>query len=130
MRRTTPARIGAWAGALGWTALCAYLLLWPAEETTVEDVSKAFGGTDLTDAIGHGGLLFGEAALLFILLCHYLPPPRARRWATGSAILFGATLEVAQHWIPGRGFAWLDISANALGPLLFAALAARSCSAR
>lgn len=118
-RRTT-ARVAGWVVAIGWTLVLGYLLLWPSDGTTVEDVSGTFGGSDLTDAAGHVVLFLVESAVLHNLLRHYLAPRRALYAALGGALLLGLALEAAQHWIPARGFALLDLGANWSGAAIFA----------
>jgi hypothetical protein len=98
-----------------WTALFCYLLLWPSEGTAVHDVSVAFGGTDWTDAAGHVVLAFVETALIYSLLCHYIPARRVFLYTLGGALALGLVLELAQHWVPARGVTLMDLSANWLG---------------
>src|SRR5690606_35740104 len=50
MRRSTILR---WAAAVGWTVLVVALTLLPGSSRVVHDTSAWFGGTELTDAIGH-----------------------------------------------------------------------------
>lgn len=107
-----------WVLALLWTVLIGYLLLWPSEETAVEDVSDTFGGTDLTDAVGHVALMAIETLLVYGVLVHSWPARRALRGAALFTLILGLVLEGAQHWIPSRGFALLDLSANWLGVAL------------
>jgi hypothetical protein len=95
-----------------WTGLMGYLLLWPSRGTPVHDVSAFFGGTDLTDAVGHVVLAFIETALLFSVLRHYMPARRALIWTLGSALTLGFVLELAQNWIPARGVTLVDLGAN------------------
>jgi hypothetical protein len=104
-----------WLLAGLWTVLICYLLLWPSEGTAVHDVSAFFGGTDLTDAVGHFVLAFIETSLLYCVLCHYMPARRALSWTLGSALVLGLALELAQNWIPARGVTLLDLGANWLG---------------
>jgi VanZ family protein len=111
----------AWFAALGWTALVCVLMLLPGEDSAAKDTSDLFGGTDLTDAIGHA-LLFGMlAGLLFRAWSQHLPARRALGWALGVTLLLGTGLEVTQSWIPERGAALLDFGANWLGALLIGA---------
>ncbi len=123
-RKDIPARFVvavSWLAAFGWTLLLGYFMLWPSDGTTVEDVSKTFGGSDLTDAAGHVALFLVETAALYNLLRHYLPAPRALYGAIGGTLVLGLMFEAAQTWIPARGFALLDLGANWSGVGLFAA---------
>ena len=43
-------------------------------------------------------------------------PTRHSAWAIAAALLgYGALIEIAQIWIPGRDASWLDLLADALG---------------
>ena len=97
--------------------LC-YLLLWPSDGTAVRDISVFFGGTELSDALGHVILMFVEASLCFSLLRHYAPKEKARIYAAVASISFAFLLETAQFFIPSRGAALIDFGANSLGVIL------------
>ena len=47
-----------------------------------------------------------------------LPSRRAGWWAAAAMVAMGVVLELVQTQIPGRGFEWSDMSANALGVAL------------
>lgn len=111
-----------WILAAGWTLLLCYLLLAPSEGSGVKEVSGTFGGTDLTDAVGHVALLLVETFLVFILARHYVPEQRAATIAVVWALGLGTALELAQLWIPARGAALLDVAANWCGAGLFVVL--------
>lgn len=103
--------------------MVSYLLLWPSEGTAVRRISLFFGGSDLSDALGHIVLIFVETNLSFILLRHYHPQDIAARYAVRGTLVFALFLETAQFFIPGRGAALIDFAANALGVSLFSVLA-------
>lgn len=108
--------------AIGWTVLLGVLMLSPGKATFAEDVSRAFGGTDLTDAIGHVILTAVETALVFNALRLMLPLWTALGAAAVFTAILGVLLELAQLYIPYRGVSVLDFSANALGVVLCVAV--------
>ena len=114
-----------WLLAGLWTALTGYLLLWPSEGSSVEEVSSFFGGSDLTDALGHVALIFVETALLYGLFRYYAPR-RAAGYALGSALVLGLILETAQNWIPGRGAGLYDLGANWAGAVMLMVVVSRA----
>jgi VanZ family protein len=109
-----------WSAALLWTALVCALMLLPGRGTVVEDTSRAAGGTDLTDAIGHV-ILFGILAGLW---WGALAPRRgwsaALRIALGVALVLGLLAEAGQSLMPDRGVSLLDFLANELGAVVAA----------
>lgn len=107
----------AWLAALAWTVLVCFLMLTPADDNVVEDTSSAFGGTDLTDAVGHV-ILFAALAGVWFNALRLRWPPRRAWWITRVGGLALATaLELAQTRVPDRGASWLDLGANWLGIL-------------
>jgi len=112
----------AWLAVAAWLALVEFLMLAPGEGTPVEDVSRAFGGTDLTDALGHVVLFGVLIALLAHALGFHVVPGRALSLAVGSAFVLGAALELAQLAAVERGATLLDVAANWLGVLAGAVL--------
>jgi len=114
-----------WLLAGLWTVLTCYLLLWPSEGTSVENVSSFFGGSDLTDSLGHVVLAFVETALLYGLFRHYVPR-RASVYTLGSALMLGLLLELAQNWIPARGANLFDLSANWAGAVMLVVVVSRT----
>jgi hypothetical protein len=107
-----------WGSALIWTALTLYLMLTPGQNSVAEDLSAAFGGSDLTDAFGHVAL-FGILTLLWwwALILH-LSPRVAGRLAFGVGVSLGFVCEGVQPLLPDRGLAVLDLLANVVGPSL------------
>lgn len=92
----------------------------PGDNALVSDTSHAFGGTALTDAIGHV-ILFGVwTGLVYRLCSFYLLSTRAFYTSLGTILILGTCIELAQYLVPERGVAVLDLSANWLGALLFA----------
>jgi len=110
----------AWLMALLWASLVFYLLLMPGDNAIVSDTSHAFGGTALTDALGHV-ILFGVwTGLVYGVFVFYLPRKKAFYATLGTILILGTCIELAQYLVPERGVAVLDLSANWLGALLFA----------
>ncbi len=108
----TPMRI---AAAVLWTALLAYLMLSPGKATLAEDLSSAFGGTELTDAMGHALLALVETVLVFGALRPFIGVQRALVLTCVFVIALGTVLEFAQLWIPFRGANVLDFAAHCVG---------------
>mgnify|MGYP001306595942 CR=1 FL=1 len=110
-----------WVLAALWTVILCFLMLSPGSGTVADDVSRAFGGTEFSDALGHTALAFVQTFLLARALA---TPARTRRalWiASALTLLLLFSLEIAQVWIPDRGASLLDASANAIGVGLCAA---------
>lgn len=126
MERMVHSAVLAWLAAAAWLALAGFLMLAPGEGTPVEDISRAFGGTDLTDALGHVVLFGVLIALLAHALSFHVAPGRALALAAGSAFVLGAALELAQLAAVERGATLLDLAANWLGVLAVAAWLRRS----
>lgn len=103
-----------------WTILLCFLFLSPSEGTAVRDISLFFGGSELTDAIGHVVMIFIETALLYNVLRQYLADELALRYAVGVTLVFGLCAELAQHWVPSRGASLIDVCAAFIGVGLFA----------
>lgn len=108
-----------WVLTLAWTVIAAALMLSPSGDgTTVSGVSKVFGGTETSDAVGHVII----NAILALLWCWTLSL-YASRAKTTRLILIGAVVwcvgaELAQHFVPNRGGSLLDLAANFLGVLI------------
>lgn len=95
--------------------LVVVLMLMPGQDSAADDLSRFFGGTDITDAAGHV-FLFGVLVLLWLLaLATALPRTRALQWAVAIGLAVGLVSELLQVFIPHRGVTLLDLSANALG---------------
>lgn len=82
---------------------------------TVKNISGLFGGTEITDAIGHVILIGVEFSLFHFVLLHYLPEKRALWIATILILTFAIILELAQTMIPSRGTSLIDIAAAFIG---------------
>jgi VanZ family protein len=90
---------------LGWMALAAYLFFTPDPERVTDQVDPALGHVLVFAAIG------GTAAAL-------IGPRRPQQLAALFAVglVAGLAVEVFQEvFSPYRGFAWLDIAADAVG---------------
>ncbi|NLE51680.1 MAG: VanZ family protein [Chloroflexi bacterium] len=125
MRRFAHNRLIAWLAAGLWLVLVVFLMLSPGEDSLAEDLSGAFGASELTDALGHV-LLFGVlTALLFHALRLHVPAERALVVATAFTLGLGSVLEPAQLLVYERGAALLDLGANWTGALLSAWLLRR-----
>jgi VanZ family protein len=108
-----------WTLTLIWTALTAKLMLSPSGDgTTVSGVSKLFGGTDITDAIGHVGLF----AILALLWCWtislYASTQKTTRLILVGGLVWCFVGELSQFFVPGRGTSLLDLGANILGVVI------------
>lgn len=102
-------------GALVWTLIVLALTLLPGDTAVVDNTSRAFGGTDVTDAVGHV-VLAGVLTLLYYavaVLCR--EPRRALYIAAATALALTTGTEFAQLFVPHRGASLLDLSANWLG---------------
>jgi len=106
-----------WGGALAWTALICLLMLLPGDDTVAEDVSRFFGGTDLTDAAGHVVLFAVLTGLWYGAWRSVVGPERSLRRTVLLAALLAVGLELVQLAIPHRGVTLLDLTANGLGML-------------
>ena len=107
-----------WTVALLWSLLVAVLLLTPGEE--LPDV-----GLDPVDKLAHV-LIFGSHCFLLRRALAGRAEGGATRVAAASVSgVYAVLLEVAQLWVPGRGFEWWDLVANAVGVALAALLPAR-----
>ena len=101
-----------------WFLLVAVLLLLPGEDLPDQEMLS------WADKPVHA-LLF---AVQCALLARSLSPPRARWRIAAAAIptaVLAVVLEVAQLWIPGRTWEWMDLAAGLLGIALVPLLAAR-----
>ncbi|MCC7450449.1 MAG: VanZ family protein [Anaerolineae bacterium] len=109
-------RIGA---AFLWTLIVLILTMLPGDAAVVGNASKAFGGTDVSDAVGHV-LLAGILTLLYYAVAVLRRESHSALWiaAAGALILTTAT-ELTQSFIPHRGASLLDLIANWLGVCSF-----------
>ena len=103
-----------WLLWLSWTVLLCLLLLLPSDGT-VDNISSFFGGTELTDTIGHVLLIFVDSLLLYNVLVQYTDRKITLYITLIVALAFGIILEIAQTWIPSRGASFVDILAAIIG---------------
>lgn len=110
-----------WLVVLVWLGVIGTLLLLPADEPVVDNTHDFFGGTELSDWIGHVFLFGVLAALVYWALCAHLAAPAALRATIASTLLLGAAVEAAQMLSDGRGVSVLDAGGNWLGVALVTA---------
>jgi VanZ family protein len=108
-----------WMLTLTWTAIDMILMLSPGSKGSVAgETSGLFGGTDITDAIGHVIL----KAILVLLWCwmlsHYTSLENFIRWVAIGGLTWAVVAELAQFFVPDRGVSVLDLAANILGVLI------------
>jgi glycopeptide antibiotics resistance protein len=105
-----------WALTLAWTAIDASIMLSPGNSgTTVSWLSKSFGGTEITDAVGHI-IINTLLALLWCWTLHsYFSDNRTTRLILAGGIVWCVGAELLQYFVPERGVSLLDIGANVLG---------------
>ncbi|WP_119071455.1 VanZ family protein [Aggregatilinea lenta] len=105
-----------WALTLTWTAIAASLMLSPSGDgTTVTWVSKLFGGTETTDAIGHVIINTILAFLWCWTLSLYSGTGKTTRLVLFGGFIWCCGAESLQYFVPERGTSLLDLSANFLG---------------
>jgi len=115
----SPHPIVRWTLTLVWTALATRLMLSPSGDgTTVSFVSKLFGGTQETDAIGHVIINVILAVLWCWTLSLYLSPAKTTRLLLIGGLIWCSGAELTQHFVPNRGASLLDLGANILGVLI------------
>lgn len=104
--------------ALAWTGFCTWLLLMPGS-----DLRGHAETAERFEELGHAVLIFALAWLWARSFRRLAPAVRgAGLWALAGALAYAVALEVAQRWIPGRGFEWLDIATSVVGALAAAEL--------
>ncbi len=105
-----------WTICVLWTAAVLYLMLMPAGEGTLTRwLSQLFGGTEATDAVGHG-FLYGSLTLVWGWTLRLHLRQRAALLAAGAIVLvlsFGT--ETAQQFVGQRSTSVLDYGANLAG---------------
>ena len=111
-----------WSATLGWTVLLLFLMLSPGEDTAAEEVSGFFGGTELSDAVGHVNLFGVLTALWQRALALHIGKHRALTAAVAIGLGLGVATELAQLFIPDRGAGLADMLANWIGAALAAAI--------
>jgi VanZ family protein len=114
--RSAPVR---WVLTLAWTAVAGSLMVSPGNNgSTVDDISNLFGGTEITDAIGHIIITTILALLWCWTISLYTSAPRTTRLILVGGIVWSFGAELSQHFVPERGISLLDLSANLLGVLI------------
>jgi VanZ family protein len=93
-------------------------MTWPSQGTPVGQLSLFFGGSELTDAIGHVIL----CGILTWLWYQALRASSRHAYALSIAVAIGLGLGIVTEWaqsvVPSRGASLLDVLANALGVCL------------
>ena len=108
-----------WTLTLTWTAIAALLMLSPSGDgTTVSWVSKLFGGTEITDAVGHVIINTILAFLWCWTLSLYASFAKTTRLILLGGIVWCFVGELSQFFVPERGTSLLDLAANVLGVLI------------
>jgi len=110
-----------WAAALIWTGLVLFLMLSPGKDSTADALSRSFGGTDLTDSLGHV-VLYGVLTILWDGALQ-AERPDGHRLALMVGLALGLLGECLQVFVPYRGVALLDFAANLTGVFLGSGLA-------
>jgi VanZ family protein len=108
-----------WAGVFLATAITLYFMAAPSDSLGVADLSRMFGGTEITDAIGHVVLFSALTFAWYFALRYRWNEPTAFVVAVVAVGLLGTVAELSQHFVPHRGMALLDLLANWTGVLLF-----------
>lgn len=111
-----------WAATVIWTAFLIFLMVSPGEESTADDISGFFGGTELTDAAGHIILFMVLTLLWQRALVSHTTYRRSLVAALAIGLGLGLATEIAQLFIPDRGGGLADILADWLGAGAAAAL--------
>ncbi len=104
-----------WSAALLWSATATYLMVWSSRDTPVRWLSRLFGGTQLTDAIGHMVLCGILVWLWYRALRGSLQPASALGVVVAIGLGLSVVTELAQVFVPSRGASLLDLLANVLG---------------
>lgn len=103
-----------WVLTILWSILTLILFLTPSGDgTPVTFISELFGGTTLTDAIGHV-IIHSALSFLWLWTAHLYIQDPARMIISGGVVL-ATTGELLQLYIPGRGSSLLDMVANSIG---------------
>lgn len=103
-----------WALTTLWSLLTVVLFLTPSGDgTPVTFVSQLFGGTTITDAIGH--VIINGVLALFWFWTSSLYLEKPVKLIFGIGIVWAIISELLQLYIPGRGGSLLDMGANASG---------------
>lgn len=109
-----------WVGVLLVTAAVLYLMAAPSDAPGIADLSRLFGGTETTDAIGHVALFSMLTFSWYFALRYRWNQRTSFLTAIAVVCLLGTVAELSQHFVPHRGFSLLDMLANGLGVVIFA----------
>lgn len=90
-------------------------MLAPGEESPVEELSGFFGGTELTDWVGHVGLFGVFTVLLHRVLGEDDRPTVILITCIVFAVGFGTMVEALQLVVPNRGATLIDMIGNWIG---------------
>lgn len=98
--------------------LCAVVILTlPSDAPIVADTSLMLGGSELTDAIGHG-VLFSLLSFFWLAMLQATDRSQATPIVCVGLVMLAAVTEIAQVSIPERGASLVDVGANAGGILI------------
>lgn len=107
-------KIFRWILTILWSLGSLFLFLAPSGDgTSVTFISELFGGTTLTDAIGHVIINSILAFLWYWTLKLYLENPMKIMISVG--FVWAVVAELIQLYIPGRSGTLLDMIANSIG---------------
>jgi VanZ family protein len=108
-----------WALTLLWTAITIKLMFSPSGDGTIVSwVSKLFGGTETTDAIGHIIINTIQAWLWCWTINLYTNILKTTRIVLTGGIIWCFAAELTQLLVPNRGTSLLDLAANIVGVLI------------
>lgn len=112
-------RAAPWAALAVVAGISLAATLWPEQFGFVQRIPGADKG-------GHF-IVMGLCTLVVVLSLGGTAW-RGRRvgawWLVAAALVVSAVEEIAQRWIPGRNFSWLDLAYSWAGVLVFGTLAA------
>jgi len=78
-------------------------------------VSDFFGGSEISDGIGHVIIMTVNFLLFYTILCQYKPAKQAQMIVTVFVIMTGLSLELGQFFVPSRSVSLIDILAVFIG---------------
>jgi len=115
MTNSTPkSHFLAWFLCFSWLGLLGILLL-SSGTGIISQISGLFGGSEVTDAIGHVVMMTVNFLLIYGVFSRYTAAKQAQTIATVLVIVLGLGLELGQLWIPFRGVSLIDILAVFIG---------------
>jgi hypothetical protein len=118
LKNNTPISITRLGAALIWLAVILVLLELPSDIPFIDSLSKFFGGTETTDAVGHA-VIFCITAFVFRWALSQVASARtAALWSIGISGMLGVLTELMQFNTRFRGVTMLDIGANWLGVVI------------